>query len=94
MSGDCGHGWGYHHDGPSGPCYACERDETQKFLAELKALNEEAWADGIKNERLEAECKKLRERNARMAAAAREVLRISDRKHDAWDALKAELEGK
>lgn len=24
MSGDCGHGWGYHFDGPSGPCYACE----------------------------------------------------------------------
>jgi len=23
MSGDCGHGWGYHYDGASGPCYKC-----------------------------------------------------------------------
>lgn len=41
MSGDCGHGWLYHHDGPSGPCYACERDETGKLRAELAALRAE-----------------------------------------------------
>lgn len=26
MDGDCGHGWLYHHDGASGPCYKCIED--------------------------------------------------------------------
>jgi len=35
MSGDCGHGWGYHFDGASGPCYRCIADENVK-LAKLE----------------------------------------------------------
>jgi hypothetical protein len=29
VSGDCGHGWLYHHGGPSGPCYACDSAKVQ-----------------------------------------------------------------
>lgn len=32
MSGDCGHGWGHHYDGPSGPCYACLLNEARKLV--------------------------------------------------------------
>lgn len=32
MSGDCGHGWGYHKQGPSGPCSKCE-EEARKWRA-------------------------------------------------------------
>jgi hypothetical protein len=31
MSGDCGHGWGYHRDGPGGPCYKCEEEESMSI---------------------------------------------------------------
>ena len=27
MSGDCGHGWMYHLDGASGPCYKCVEED-------------------------------------------------------------------
>jgi hypothetical protein len=33
----------------------------------------------------------LRTRHAALVAAAQEVIRISDRKHDAWDKLKSEM---
>ena len=36
MSGDCGHGWGYHYDGPSGPCYKCKEKETEERIADLE----------------------------------------------------------
>lgn len=33
MDGDCGHGWGYHNDGPSGLCYKClEVDVAKKTV--------------------------------------------------------------
>jgi len=35
-----------------------------------------------------AECTRLKEENAQLREAAEEVIRISDRKHDAWDRLK------
>lgn len=40
MSGDCGHGWGWHHDGAAGPCYRCYEEqlndlETYKRLGTL-----------------------------------------------------------
>ena len=38
MSGDCGHGWGYHNDGPSGPCSKCETERLSRELAEAQAL--------------------------------------------------------
>ena len=28
MSGDCGHGWGYHFEGPGGPCFQCMKEEN------------------------------------------------------------------
>ena len=36
MSGDCGHGCGYHYDGPSGPCYKCKEKQTEERIAELE----------------------------------------------------------
>lgn len=39
MSGDCGHGWGYHYDGPSGPCYKCE--EERRVEAKYKVRSKE-----------------------------------------------------
>lgn len=30
MSGDCGHGWGYHLNGPSGPCAKCEEQDRAR----------------------------------------------------------------
>ena len=36
MSGDCGHGWGYHYDGPSGPCYKCKEKQTEERIANLE----------------------------------------------------------
>lgn len=40
MSGDCGHGWSYHEQGPSGPCSACEREgaRTKVLHARIAAL--------------------------------------------------------
>lgn len=38
MSGDCGHGWGHHYDGASGPCYACLLNEAEK-LVEIREYN-------------------------------------------------------
>lgn len=33
MSGDCGHGWGYHENGPDSPCSKCESEKRlDKFL--------------------------------------------------------------
>lgn len=50
MSGDCGHGWGYHNDGPSGPCYKCLEQEQANDMNKLwKLFVEEVRADiGIK----------------------------------------------
>lgn len=31
MSGDCGHGWGYHYDGASGPCYRCIEERNRRL---------------------------------------------------------------
>lgn len=36
MSGNCGHGWGYHSQGAAGPCDKCEKEK--KLLAERDAL--------------------------------------------------------
>ena len=37
MSGDCGHGWGFHYDGASGPCYKCLAEEKgEDELAKVK----------------------------------------------------------
>lgn len=37
MTGDCGHGWGYHNDGPSGSCYKClENEENEDKKMENK----------------------------------------------------------
>lgn len=30
MSGDCGHGWGYHSRGASGPCDKCTAEQAKK----------------------------------------------------------------
>jgi hypothetical protein len=40
VSGDCGHGWGYHEQGASGPCSKCE-DEYEK-ACKLEALERDA----------------------------------------------------
>jgi hypothetical protein len=37
MSGDCGHGWGYHYDGASGICYKCEEIELLRKCREASA---------------------------------------------------------
>lgn len=36
MSGDCGHGWGYHKDGPSGPCSKCEQEAKVTYALKSK----------------------------------------------------------
>lgn len=41
MSGDCGHGWGYHNDGPSGPCSKCE--ELAPKYGYVCFYNEKRW---------------------------------------------------
>ena len=38
MSGDCGHGWMYHFDGPSGPCYKCVMEDNARLRAEVVEL--------------------------------------------------------
>ena len=42
MSGDCGHGWGYHYDGADGPCYACmdEKKRRQEKYAVVRRIAE------------------------------------------------------
>lgn len=41
MSGDCGHGWGYHFDGPGGPCFKCEgRPDPRTPISEKPATAE------------------------------------------------------
>lgn len=40
MSGNCGHGWGYHSQGAAGPCDKCEKEK--KLLAERDALRADA----------------------------------------------------
>jgi hypothetical protein len=36
MCGDCGHGWMYHHDGRSGPCYKCKEEEAKSKAVAYK----------------------------------------------------------
>jgi len=46
MSGDCGHGWGYHYNGPDGPCFKCEQarehERLSRELAQARELLEAA----------------------------------------------------
>jgi hypothetical protein len=43
VSGDCGHGWGYHFLGPSHSCFACAgywtRDEALAAVITLRGQN-------------------------------------------------------
>jgi geranylgeranyl pyrophosphate synthase len=48
----------------------------------------ETWHDAPTFEAME---KRIKEKYAALVEAAKEVARISDRKHDAWDKLKAAL---
>ena len=41
MSGDCGHGWGYHKQGASGPCSKCEEAEARGYQRGLEAAKEQ-----------------------------------------------------
>ena len=34
MTGDCGHGWLYHNDGPCGPCYKCLDEKLERNMSE------------------------------------------------------------
>lgn len=36
MSGDCGHGWGYHSRGPSGPCDKCDEEADLLQIARAR----------------------------------------------------------
>lgn len=50
MSGDCGHGWGYHSNGPSGPCDKCE-EEAKKARGETWLVVKEHVIDHGQGER-------------------------------------------
>jgi hypothetical protein len=52
MSGDCGHGWGGHLDGASGPCYRCE---VERLRAEQRTLRNAAVTATERAEKAEAE---------------------------------------
>ena len=92
MSGDCGHGWGYHFDGPSGPCYRCIRNDNDRLSAEVERLTARlAEAETRANELaarthwyfgLEAEVERLRNglKNC-MLLAARHRKEIGDWQH-------------
>lgn len=51
----------------------------------------ETWHDAPEFERMEAKIKALEKKLAAIVKAAKEVVRISDRKHDAWDKLKVAI---
>lgn len=38
MSGDCGHGWGYHSGGAASPCDKCVEEEQRKKQKQQKAV--------------------------------------------------------
>ena len=40
MSGDCGHGWGYHSGGPGSPC------DKERDAARWRNLAVVGWVDG------------------------------------------------
>ena len=41
MSGDCGHGWGYHLNGPGSPCSKCQQEERLERSL-LSSMSQEA----------------------------------------------------
>lgn len=60
MSGDCGHGWGYHYQGTNGPCSKCqERVErvgkimrlADRYALELQALGKKADSTCVEDHR-------------------------------------------
>lgn len=46
MSGDCGHGWGYHSKGPSGPCDLCTQHEEKEEARIAAFINDLADHEG------------------------------------------------
>lgn len=46
MDGDCGHGWGYHDEGASGPCSACEREEAKMKNGKLIKVVDSRFKSG------------------------------------------------
>ena len=49
MSGDCGHGWSYHYDGASGPCYKCKeiREAKEAKYAILRRIAERGRVQAV-----------------------------------------------
>lgn len=67
MSGDCGHGWMYHSNGPSSPCDLCELEYKKKVIytqLQMDTALAQAKAEKCCNHeeeiaRLKAECNNL-----------------------------------